>query len=116
MEKLAPQGAVYQAGTLSGNPVAMAAGLSTLHVLDAEDGYTKLETLGAHFENALKHNLNGVECSIVRAGSIIWLVYQKDIPRRADAIDMAAINRYNDYHRSILDRGVYLPPSGYSSV
>jgi glutamate-1-semialdehyde 2,1-aminomutase len=113
MEKLAPQGAVYQAGTLSGNPVAMAAGLSTLHVLEAEDGYTRLETLGAHFEKELRHNLNGVECTIVRAGSIIWLVYQKDAPRRADTIDTAAINRYNDHHRKILDDGVYLPPSGY---
>lgn len=113
MDKLAPLGSVYQAGTLSGNPVAMAAGLETLKILESEDGFTKLEKLGQHFEAALNENLSGIECNIIRAGSIIWVIYQKDIPRRADRIDGAAIERYNRYHRAILDKGVYLPPSGY---
>jgi glutamate-1-semialdehyde 2,1-aminomutase len=113
MEKLAPLGSVYQAGTLSGNPVAVASGLATLKVLENEDGYNRLEILGAHFEQALKENLDGTGCCIVREGSIIWMVFQHQAPRRADHIESAAIDRYNGYHRAILDKGVYLPPSGY---
>jgi len=113
MEKLAPLGPVYQAGTLSGNPVAMAAGLTTLHLLDKEDAFRKLETLGAHFEVALENCLAGQRCRVVRHGSIVWLVFQDEAPRRADHIQSSAINRYNRMHRDILDHGVYLPPSGY---
>ena len=113
MDKLAPLGTVYQAGTLSGNPVAMAAGLQTLKVLDKQNGYDRLEQLGAYFEKRLAENLVDVECRIIRSGSIIWLVYQGDIPRRADAIDEKAIDRFNGMHRAALNRGIYLPPSGY---
>lgn len=113
MDGLAPLGKVYQAGTLSGNPVAMAAGLATLMVLEDNDGYNRLEELGAHFESSLKKHLSGVEHTIVRQGSIVWLVYQKTMPRRADQIENAAIDRYNRHHRTILDQGIYLPPSGY---
>ncbi|MFH1698992.1 MAG: glutamate-1-semialdehyde 2,1-aminomutase [Candidatus Zixiibacteriota bacterium] len=113
MNILAPMGSVYQAGTLSGNPVAMAAGLETLNVLESHDGFTRLENLGSHFERVLKQNLDGVVCSIIRQGSIIWILFQSDIPRRADAIDAAAIEKYNSIHRKILDSGIYLPPSGY---
>ncbi|MEE9442809.1 MAG: glutamate-1-semialdehyde 2,1-aminomutase [candidate division Zixibacteria bacterium] len=113
MYKLAPLGSVYQAGTLSGNPVAMAAGLETLNILENRDGYTKLENLGSHFKKALKQNLDGIVCSIIRQGSIIWIWFQSEVPRRADAIDSGAIEKYNLVHRKILDSGVYLPPSGY---
>ncbi len=113
MDKLAPLGSVYQAGTLSGNPVAMAAGLTTLKILEKEDGFIKLENLGGYFEQALKKNLNGVIYSIVRRASIIWLVFQSDPPRRADAVDSSAIEKYNNIHRELLDNGIYLPPSGY---
>ena len=113
MDVLAPLGSVYQAGTLSGNPVAMAAGLRTLNVLEKEDAFTKLENLGACFETALKDNLMGVGCQVIRVGSIIWLVLQGRAPIRADAIEAAAITKYNTNHRAILNQGVYLPPSGY---
>ena len=113
MEKLAPLGPVYQAGTLSGNPVAMAAGLATMRVLEREDGFTRLEELGNYFEQALRTHLKGVEAAVVRMGSIIWLVFQTQIPHRADQIEAKAIQRFNAMHRAVLDRGVYLPPSGY---
>ncbi len=113
MDNLSPLGGVYQAGTLSGNPVAMAAGLKTLQILDEEDGYSRLEELGLHFERLLRENLAGIDAQVVRVGSIVWVVYQKTAPRRADAIDGAAIGKFNADHRAILDKGVYLPPSGY---
>lgn len=113
MDKLSPLGGVYQAGTLSGNPVAMAAGLKTLQVLERDNGYVKLEILGGYFEQALKQAMKKTIAQVVRVGSIIWIVYQKDAPRRADKIDIAAIDKFNRDHRAILDKGVYLPPSGY---
>ncbi len=113
MDVLAPLGPVYQAGTLSGNPVAMAAGLETLKVLETSDGYAKLEELGAYFESELKNALAGIDCSIIRQGSIIWFIFQDTAPRRADAIASGAIDMFNSAHRAILDKGVYLPPSGY---
>ncbi len=113
MKKLAPLGSVYQAGTLSGNPVAMAAGLKTLDLLEQKDGFVKLNQLGQYFEKRLLENIKDKDCCIMRFGSIIWLLFQKDQPRRADKIDSTAIDFYNKIHRSILDDGVYLPPSGY---
>jgi len=113
MDVLAPKGPVYQAGTLSGNPVAMAAGLTTLRVLERENGFARLEKLGAHFEQALRENIKKTEFSVAREGSIVWLAFQKELPRRADRIESEAIEKYNSHHRAILDRGVYLPPSGY---
>lgn len=113
MDKLSPLGGVYQAGTLSGNPVAMAAGLKTLQILEREDGYAELEELGGYFERALQQALKKVAARIIRVGSIVWIVYQKEAPRRAEAIEKAAIDKFNRDHRAILDEGVYLPPSGY---
>jgi glutamate-1-semialdehyde 2,1-aminomutase len=113
MDKLSPLGGVYQAGTLSGNPVAMAAGLKTLQILERDNGYATLEELGAYFEGALKEALKKVTAQIIRVGSVVWIVYQKETPHRADGIDAAAIDKFNRDHRAILDKGVYLPPSGY---
>jgi len=113
MDRLSPLGPVYQAGTLSGNPVAMAAGLKTLQILDRDNGYARLEELGAYFEGALNEALKKVTARIIRVGSILWIVYQKETPHRADKIETAAIDTFNRDHRAILDRGVYLPPSGY---
>lgn len=113
MDRLSPLGPVYQAGTLSGNPVAMAAGLKTLQILERDNGYARLEELGAYFEGALTEALKKVTARIIRVGSIVWIVYQKDAPHRADKIETAAIDIFNRDHRAILDRGVYLPPSGY---
>jgi len=113
MDRLSPLGPVYQAGTLSGNPVAMAAGLKTLQILERDNGYARLEELGAYFEGALNEALKKVTARIIRVGSILWIVYQKETPHRADKIETAAIDTFNRDHRAILDRGVYLPPSGY---
>ncbi|MCK5125813.1 MAG: glutamate-1-semialdehyde 2,1-aminomutase [candidate division Zixibacteria bacterium] len=113
MNVLAPLGSVYQAGTLSGNPVAMAAGLETLKVLEVQDAFNKLEELGAHFENELKKQLSGKPLCVVRQGSILWFIRQNNAPASAAEIDSEAINAYNKAHRQILSKGVYLPPSGY---
>ena len=83
MEQLAPLGAVYQAGTLSGNPVAMAAGIATLRILERDNVFAKLDALGLHFERALRTSLGNAPVSIVRVGSIVWITRKL---RRRDAL------------------------------
>ncbi len=116
MEHVSPLGGVYQAGTLSGNPVAMAAGLATLRVLEADDGWSRLEELGAAFERAvgdvLRHR--DVPVSLVRLGSLFWFSLQPgDAPRRFDAIAAEAAVRYASFHRALRHRAVYLAPSAF---
>ncbi|MCX7895088.1 MAG: glutamate-1-semialdehyde 2,1-aminomutase [Thermoanaerobaculum sp.] len=113
MEQLAPLGPVYQAGTLSGNPVAMAAGLATLQVLERERAWEQLEVVGAQWEQALRDVLQG-RGQVVRVGSIFWLYLDPSpAPRRFDAIVPQAAERYRRLHRALLERGVYLAPSAF---
>ncbi len=118
MEKLAPLGPVYQAGTLSGNPVAMAAGAATLRLLLADRGaaYRTLEKLGAQLEKGIAGAFakRGLPWPVVRLGSIVWLSLQEgEAPRRFESIAPEAADRYAQLHRALLERGVYLAPSAY---
>jgi glutamate-1-semialdehyde 2,1-aminomutase len=116
MEGLAPQGGVYQAGTLSGNPVAMAAGLAALRVLRREEAWRRLEEAGRVLDERLRPVLEGspFPARLVRCGSIFWLSLQEgEPPRSAEAIDAAAAQRYKTLFHLMLDRGVALAPSAY---
>ena len=118
MEQLAPLGPVYQAGTLSGNPVAMAAGTAALRTLLAESGgaYAELDRLGARLETGLSESMQraGVPWSVVRVGSILWLVLQEgQAPRRFEDIQPRTAEIYAGLHGALLDRGISLAPSAY---
>lgn len=116
MANLAPDGDAYQAGTLSGNPVAMAAGLTTLNLLTAGSVWQQLETLGAKLEATLAPVLAGAPfpVSLVRAGSLFWLsLHEGTAPRRAATLDGKALQRFAALFHAMLARGVYLPPSAY---
>jgi glutamate-1-semialdehyde 2,1-aminomutase len=118
MELLAPLGPVYQAGTLSGNPVAMAAGTATLRTLLRDKGaaFAELETLSAKLEHGFREVLSrlGVEWSTVRIGSILWLALQAgDPPRRYEDVSPESAETYAALHRALLERGVMLAPSAY---
>lgn len=118
MEQLAPLGPVYQAGTLSGNPVAMAAGAATLRELLAEDGaaWVRLDTLGARLADGISGAFTdaGLPWSVVRRGSILWLALQDGQPPvAAECIAPEAADRYATLHAALLERGVYLAPSAY---
>jgi glutamate-1-semialdehyde 2,1-aminomutase len=118
MERLAPIGDTYQAGTLSGNPVAMAAGISTLEILIGSDGWRRLEAIGAEVEQALKPILAAAPFPIhlVRAGSLFWLSFHEDVaPRNAAALSDRALIRFSALFHAMLQRGVYLPPSAYEA-
>ena len=118
MEQLAPLGPVYQAGTLSGNPVAMAAGAATLRILLADHGaaYVQLEALGARLGDGLEAAIQraGVPWSVVRVGSILWLALQEgEPPRRFEDIRPQTADTYAKLHGALLDRGISLAPSAY---
>ncbi len=118
MDRLSPLGPVYQAGTLSGNPVAMAAGAATLRLLLADGGaaWSRLEALGARLGDGLAAAFRraGVRWSVARLGSILWLSLQAGkLPRRADTIAPGAAETYAGLHRALLDRGISLAPSAY---
>ena len=115
MQQLSPLGPVYQAGTLSGNPLAMMAGKSTLGLLD-EEAYDMLDSLGSMLEDLLTPILeaNGNQFRLVRIESLFWFSPGGDEPpRRADQIPATAGKKYADLHKGMLDRGYMLAPSAY---
>jgi glutamate-1-semialdehyde 2,1-aminomutase len=116
MRELSPEGGVYQAGTLSGNPVAMTAGLTTLRVLQKEDGWRRLEALGAHLEQALEPVLAEapVDAVLCRLGSMFWIAwYAKEPPRAAAALEPRAAALYAGVFHALLEQGVALAPSAF---
>ena len=115
MRHVAPEGPVYQAGTLSGNPVAMAAGLATLEKTARPGFYEELDTLTERLCRGLARAADeaGITATVVRFGSLFWTVFQATAPRRYDAVDADRMPRYGRFHRALLERGVYLAPSGW---
>ena len=116
MRHLAPSGGVYQAGTLSGNPVAMAAGLATLGYLKRYDCWEGLEELGQYLKQRLGGVLNrsGVPAAVVRIGSIFWIAWGSTAaPASAEAIHPDAARIYRDVFHGLLERGIALAPSAY---
>jgi glutamate-1-semialdehyde 2,1-aminomutase len=115
MVQLAPAGPVYQAGTLSGNPVAVAAGLATLDLIDLEDPYPALEATAERLQAglALAFDANGIEATINRAGSLLSVFFSKGPVRNFDDANTADHERFARFFHHMLDEGVYLPPSGY---
>jgi glutamate-1-semialdehyde 2,1-aminomutase len=116
MSNIAPEGPVYQAGTLSGNPVAMAAGLATLRILERDNVIAKLDDMGAILEAKATAALKatGREVGFARLGSIFWLSFQPgEPPRSAEAIDGGAGARFAPLFQALLDKGIYIAPSAY---
>jgi len=116
MKRLAPLGDTYQAGTLSGNPVAMAAGITTLDIMINESGWERLEQIGAQVERSLLPVVKEAKFPIhfVRAGSLFWMSFHDAAaPRTAESMSTQAVQRYSALFHAMLDRGVYLPPSAY---
>jgi len=120
MEKLAPEGPVYQAGTLSGNPVAMVAGYTTLKILkDYPSFYQELEEKSNLLEQGIKENLNktGVPGVINRVGSMFTLFFTelKEVKTFADVMSCDT-NKFADYFNLSLQNGIYIAPSQYEAA
>jgi glutamate-1-semialdehyde 2,1-aminomutase len=117
MDQLSPDGPVYQAGTLSGNPLALAAGLAQLRELERLDGWAKLEALGAEFESRVRAGLKraGRDYNFRRIGSMFCLYFTNGPVRNlaeAQQSDKAAFARF--FH-GCLERGVYFAPSQFEA-
>ncbi len=112
MNSVAPLGPVYQAGTLSGNPIAVTAGIVTLELLE-ESVYEKLEDLGAALELGLKDLLRrqGVSGVVERVGSMLTLFFCAESVTDYETACKADRARFARWHRGLLQRGVYWPPS-----
>lgn len=113
MAKLAPLGDVYQAGTLSGNPVAMSAGAAVLRILREQKVHARLQERGRMLEAVLQPAAAAAGCCLVREGSIFWLAMQPQAPRRVEAVLGGRMKRYAALHEAALAAGIYLAPSGW---
>jgi glutamate-1-semialdehyde 2,1-aminomutase len=112
MEKIAPLGPVYQAGTLSGNPVAVSAALATLDRLDASL-YEKLDRLGARLEEGLKGTPG---TCVQRVGSMITLFFTEGPIKSWDDARKSDTKRFAKWHAGMLQRGHYWPPAQYEAA
>lgn len=117
MQRIAPLGPVYQAGTLSGNPLAVSAGLSTLAELD-NNSYQRLEELGSRLQTGLERALRETDTPgvVQRVGSMLTLFFHRGPVR--SWLDAAASDtkRFGAWHRGLVTRGVYWPPSQFEAA
>lgn len=117
MDWLAPLGPVYQAGTLSGNPIAMAAGIAALEELSATDAYATLEELGAALETGLRQaaKMAGIPVQLNRCGSMFCAYFTSaPVHNLADAMKSDR-ERFKRYFHGMLEQGVYLAPSQFEA-
>jgi glutamate-1-semialdehyde 2,1-aminomutase len=117
MEKIAPLGPVYQAGTLSGNPVAVAAGLATLALTEAPGFYDRLAAKTKAMTDGLAAEAKraGVECCADAVGGMFGLYFAPQVPRSYAEIMACDKERFNRFFHLMLDAGIYLAPSAYEA-
>lgn len=117
MAKVAPEGPVYQAGTLSGNPLATAAGIAMLNALREPGVYERLEATSARIETGLRDALDatGVTGHVTRVGSMVCLFFAEPPVRNYDDAKRSDTKRYAAFFHGLLRRGVYFPPSQFET-
>jgi glutamate-1-semialdehyde 2,1-aminomutase len=117
MDELAPLGPVYQAGTLSGNPLATAAGLAVLAVLD-DASYAALERSAERLEDGLRKAFAdaGIAAQVTRAFTLLGVFFADAPVVDYDAARRADHTRYARVFHALLDQDVYFPPSGYEAL
>ena len=116
MDKVAPVGSVYQAGTLSGNPVAMSAGLTQLTILnDNPEIYDRLEEKGAKLEKAYREKLGDSVC-INRIGSVMSVFFTPETVRDYDSALTSDTEKFSRYFRYMMENGIYVAPSQFEAL
>ena len=119
MDCVAPQGPVYQAGTLSGNPIAMAAGLAQLHYLNNNPAtYHYLEKIGEKLVNGLKGNSEklGLDYTINHIGSMFTQFFTNKQVNNLNDAKLSDTIKFGQYFQKMLHKGVYLAPSQFESM
>ena len=117
MSKLAPLGSVYQAGTLSGNPVAVAAGLKTLEIISREGFYEYLTGQTKKLMTGLKQAADkaGVPFAVDNVGGMFGFYFANQVPTSFEAVTKTDIEAFKKFFHLMLDEGVYLAPSAYEA-
>ena len=117
MELVAPLGPVYQAGTLSGNPVAMAAGLAQLQILSSTpEIYTELERRGAMLQEGLRDALSGIPAQVNRVGSILTVFFTEQPVTGYAQAKSSDLERFKHWYLNLLQRGIYAAPSQFEAM
>jgi glutamate-1-semialdehyde 2,1-aminomutase len=118
MRLLAPGGPVYQAGTLSGNPLAVAAGIATLSILSSGKAYPVLEAGAARLAEGLARGCAaaGIPCSVSRAGSLLTLFFRPGPVHDWGSARRSDLALYGRFFHAMLERGVFLPPSQFEAI
>ena len=117
MVHLAPLGGVYQAGTLSGNPVAVAAGLKTLELVSEAGFYERLATITTEMTTGLVNAASSAGCpfSAASLGGMLGLFFAPSVPATYGAVMRTDRDRFNRFFHAMLSRGVYLAPSAFEA-
>ena len=112
---MAPEGPIFQAGTLSGNPLATAAGLAVLDLLLREGTFERLEATSRSLAQGLQKLADEAEIPFVTdfIGGILGFFFRSELPRTFDDVRAADHERYKQFFQAMLEQGVYLAPSGY---
>ncbi|USG64160.1 glutamate-1-semialdehyde 2,1-aminomutase [Brevibacillus ruminantium] len=118
MQQIAPAGPIYQAGTLSGNPLAMAAGLTTLQELGQPCAYEKLETLSARLAEGLADNARklGIPHTLNRVGSMVCLFFTETPVINYETAKTSDLDKFSAYFRNLLEEGIMIPPSQFEGM
>ena len=117
MDLVAPLGPVYQAGTLSGNPLALAAGIASLRLLEETDPYPRLERLGSQLRDAVlaAARARGIPVQVPQVGSMFSIFFNSYPVRDYDSAVSSDSAVYRRFFHACLDRGVYLAPSAFEA-
>ena len=117
MEQVAPLGPVYQAGTLSGNPVAMAAGIAQLRILKSNpEIYQNLERRGAMLEKGLKEALFGLPAQVNRVGSLLTVFFTENPVNSYEAARSSNLEQFRRWYLGLLEQGIYAAPSQFEAM
>ena len=118
LDLLAPMGGVYQAGTLSGNPVAVTAGIETMKLVKAPGAYEKLSEMGTMLADGLRSVLRQTRTDgcVNQIGSMLTIFFGIDKARDFNTVRNCNVDRFGTFFRGMIDQGVYLPPSQFESA
>jgi glutamate-1-semialdehyde 2,1-aminomutase len=118
MSQIAPQGSVYQAGTLSGNPIAMAAGIATLAQLQKEGFYEKLEEKSVRLVQGLAEaaDRSGVACQVTHVGSMLGIFFTDRQVRNFDDAKTCDLEIFSNFYKGMRQQGIYIAPSQFEAL
>ena len=117
MKQISPLGPIYQAGTLSGNPLATAAGIKTLEVLGREGVFEQAQSMADQLATGLRKIAADARIDMVveQVGTMLTVFFAEDLPKNFGQVAACDHERFGRFHQSMLNEGIYLPPSGYEA-